>query len=124
MILESSDRFRFRSLSLYNKRPGWVLPYCLHGCGCAAGFAKVLPFTRVNFTNFVTLYQSTLSIFCYYKFSPLSDPVKQDPILDQFSMITRSYPRVNGLKTKPFPVAHTCIANIREYLPPPNGDKR
>ena len=26
--------------------------------GCAAGFAKVLPFTRPNFANFVTLYQT------------------------------------------------------------------
>ena len=57
------------SLSLYDKRPGWVLPYSLVGWGCAAGFAKVLPFTRVNFANFVILYQSTLSIFCYYKFA-------------------------------------------------------
>ena len=36
---------------------------------CAAGFAKVLPFTRPNFTNFVTLYQTKnaqflISIFC------------------------------------------------------------
>ena len=27
---------------------------------------KVLTFTRVNFENFVTLYQSTLSVSCYY----------------------------------------------------------
>ena len=26
--------------------------------GCAAGFAKVLPFTRPNFASFVTLYQT------------------------------------------------------------------
>ena len=48
-------------------------------------------------------------------FCLLSDPVKQDPILDQFSMITRPYPRVNGLKTISFPVAHTCIANMWKY---------
>ena len=30
------------------------------------------------------------------------DPVKRDPILDQFSMITRPYTRLNGLKTIPF----------------------
>ena len=97
--------------------PGGLLPYSL-GKGCAAGFAKVLPiYTRVDFANFVTLYQSTFSIFCYYHFCPLSDPVKQDPILDQFSMITRPYPRVNGLKTIPFPAAHTRIANIWEYPP-------
>ena len=32
-----------------------------------------------------------ISIFRYYNFCPLSDPVKWDPILDQFSMITRPY---------------------------------
>ena len=30
-------------------------------------------------------------------------------------MITRPYPRVNGLKTIPFPAAHTYTANIWEY---------
>ena len=40
------------------------------GGGCAAGFAKVLPFTRPNFANFVTLYQIEnahlflISVFC------------------------------------------------------------
>ena len=38
-----------------------------------AGFAKVLPFTKVNFANFVSRYQG---IF-YYNFCPLSDPVKR-----------------------------------------------
>ena len=33
----------------------------------------------------------------------MSDPVKRDPILDQFSMITRPYTRPNGLNTIPFP---------------------
>ena len=48
----------------------------------------------------------------------MSDPVKRDPILDQFSMITRPYTRLNGLKTIPFPCL-ACIANIWEYSPPP-----
>ena len=48
----------------------------------------------------------------------VSDPVKRDPILDQFSIITRPYPSLNGLKTTPFPAAHTRIANLWEYLPP------
>ena len=42
-----------------------------------------------------------------------------DPIADQFSMITRPSPRANGLKTVPFPAAHTRIANIWEYPLPP-----
>ena len=47
---------------------GRVLQYSLGGS--AAGFAKVLPFTRLNFANFVTLYQTKnaqlflISIFC------------------------------------------------------------
>ena len=88
----------------------------LFGWMCAAGFAKVLPFTRVNFANFVTLYPSTLSVFCYYNFCPLSDPVKRGPILDQLecSMIAKPYRRVNGLKTTPFSAAHARIANIWE----------
>ena len=56
-------------------------------------------------------------IFCYYNFCTLSDPIKWGPILDQFSMITRPYTRPNGLKTIPFPAAHTRIANIWEYPP-------
>ena len=48
----------------------------------------------------------------------MSNPIKRDPILDQFSMITRPYTRLNGLKTIPFPAAHTRLANIRDYLPP------
>ena len=64
----------------------------------------------------MTLYQSTLSILCYYNFCPLSDPAKRDPVLDQFSVITGPYPRVNDLKTIPFPAAHTRIANIWEYI--------
>ena len=38
--------------------------------GCAARFAKFLPFTRLNFANFVTLYRTknaqlfSISIFC------------------------------------------------------------
>ena len=81
------------------------------------------PFTRLNFANVVILYQSKniqlflISIFCYYNFCPLSDPVKRHPILDQFSMITRPYPGVNGLKTIPFPAAHNRIASIWEYPP-------
>ena len=74
-------------------------------------FAKVLPFTRVNF---VTLYQSTLSIFVITIFVHLV--ILLNGTL--FSIFTRLYPRVKGLKTIHFPVVHTCIANIWEYPPP------
>ena len=75
---------------------------------------------RLNITNFVTLYQSKnaqlflILIFCEH------NPIKRDPILYQFSMIARPYTRLNGLKTIPFPAAHTHIA-IWEYPPPPLG---
>ena len=48
----------------------------------------------------------------------MSDLVKRDPILDQFSIITKPYARLNGLKTIPFPWTHTHIAKIWEYPPP------
>ena len=51
----------------------------------------------------------------------MSDPVKWAPVLHQFSMITRPYPKVNGLKTIPFPAAYTHIANVWEYPPPGTG---
>ena len=35
--------------------------------------------------------------FYILQFCPLSDPVKRDTILEQFSVITRPYPRVNGI---------------------------
>ena len=64
-----------------------------------------------------------ISNFYYYNnFCPLSDPIKWDPILDQFSMITRPYPGVNDLQIIPFPAAHTCIANSLES-PQTNIDK-
>ena len=49
----------------------------------------------------------------------MSDPVKRDPILDHYSMITRLYSRVNGLKTIPFTSANTRIANVSDNPPPP-----
>ena len=81
-----------RALKHQNTAPsgvgGGYFPYCL-GAGVPLGSRKPYPFnTRVNFAN-VTLYQSKnaqlflISIF-YYNFCPRSDPVKRDPILDQW----------------------------------------
>ena len=56
---------------------------------------------------------------CSWFQSSVSNPVKWDPILDRFSMITRPYTRPNDLKTIHFPVAHTHIANIWSTPPPP-----
>ena len=59
----------YRGKAEASRVPGGVLPYSLGG-GCAAGFAKVLPFNRPNFANFVTLYPTKnaqlflISIFC------------------------------------------------------------
>ena len=64
------------------------------------------PYTRVKMLN------------CSWFQSFVSDLVKQDPILDQYFMITRPYPRLNCLKTIPFPVAHTHIASDGSTSPP------
>ena len=46
-------------------------------------------FTSINFANFLMLYQSTLSIFCYNNFLGLVIPLNGTlGILDHFSMIT------------------------------------
>ena len=114
---------------------------CLNGCVCAP--RGVLPYSlggRVCHwvRESPTLYQTKnaqlflISVFC-------GDPVKQNPIVDQFSVITRPYTRPNGLKTIPSTrpnglktipytrtndlksipssTAHTGIANIWEYPP-------
>ena len=43
------------------------------------------------------------------------------PILDPNALIYIPYPRVNCLKTIPFTAAHTYIAHIWQYPPPPPG---
>ena len=43
------------------------------------------------------------------------------PILDPNALIYMPYPRVNCLKTIPFTAAHTYIAHIWQYRPPPPG---
>ena len=54
----------------------------------------------------------------------MSDPIKRDPILDQFSVISRSDTRlINGLKTIPFPATHIRIANTWEYPPREGGGR-
>ena len=87
-------------------------PYSLGG-GVLLGSRKsyplldqiLWPYTRLKMLN------------CSWFQSFVSDPVKRDPILDQFSMITRPYTRVNGLKTIPFPAVHIHMANIWVYPP-------
>ena len=46
-------------------------------------------------------------------------------MLDQYSLISRPYPRLNCSKTLPFTAAHTYIAYVLECSPPPPhpGDK-
>ena len=58
----------------------------------------------------------------------VSDPVKQDLILDQFSMITRPYTKTKWLETTTFPAAHARVANIWEHppflFPPPQARRK
>ena len=53
----------------------------------------------------------------------MSDPIKRDPILEQFSiaLITGPYLRLKGLKTIPFPATHTRISNIWGSTHPAGG---
>ena len=91
--------------------PG-VLPYSSGG-GVPLGSRKSYPLLD-QILQILWPYTILKMLNCSWFQSFVSDPVKRDPILDQFSMITRPYTRLNGLKTIPFPVAHTCIANIWE----------
>ena len=95
---------------------GGVLPYSLGG-GVPLGSRKSYPLIDQILQILWPLYQTKNAHNCSWFQSFVSDPVKRDPILDQFSMITRPYTRPNGLKTIPFPAAHTRIANIWEYPP-------
>ena len=57
-----------------------------------------------------------------YNLQPIDQfPGKWYPILDINSLIYIPYPRVNCLKTIPFTAAHTYIAHIWQYPPPPPG---
>ena len=102
---------------------GGVLPHSLGG-GVPLGSQKSYPLLDQ------ILWPSTTPKILNYSWfqSFVSNPVKQDPILDQFSTITRPSTRPNGwktipstrpngLKTIPSPVAHTCIANIYGSTP-------
>ena len=84
--------------------------------GCAAGLSYPL---LDQILQILWPHTSLKMLNCSWFQCFVSDPVKRDPILDQFSIITRPYTRQNGLKTIPVPAAHTCIANIWEY--PPGG---
>ena len=79
---------------------------------------------RTNYTDKASEILVPQMLNCSWFQSFVSDPVKRDPILDQLSMITWPYTRLNGLKTIRFPAVHSRIANIWEYPPPaPPGYK-
>ena len=94
-----------------------VLPYSLSG-GVPLGSRKPYPLLD-QILQMLWPYTRLKMFNCSWFQSFVSDPIKRDPILDQFSVITRPYTRLNGLKTIPFPAAHTRIASIWEYPPPP-----
>ena len=75
---------------------GGVLPYSLGG-GVPLGLRKSYPLLD-QILQFST---RPKMLNCSWLQSFVSHPIKQDPILDQFSMITRPYTRPNGLKTIP-----------------------
>ena len=68
----------------------------------------------------MTLYQSTISVFCYYNFCPLRDPVKRVPILDQFFYDYYTLSQSKWLES------HTLSSGTYPYsqytgVPPPPG---
>ena len=97
---------------------GGVLPYSLGGVYRWVRESPTYPLLDHNFAN-LWFYTRLKMPNCSWFQSFVSDPVKRDPKLDQFSMITRPFTRPNGLKTVLFPVASTRIANIWEPSPPP-----
>ena len=94
---------------------GGVLPYSLGG-GVPLGSRKFYPLLD-QILQILWSYTRLKMLNCSWFQSYESNSVKRDPILDQFSMLTRPYTRPNGLKTIPFPAAHTLIDNIWEYPP-------
>ena len=72
--------------------PPGVLPYSLGG-GVPLGSRKSNPLLcRPNFASFMTLQYTRLKMLNCSRFQSFAnDPVKRDPILDQFSVITRPY---------------------------------
>ena len=98
--------------------PGWgVLPYSLGG-GVPLGSRKSYPLPD----QILWPYTGLKMLNCSWFQSFVSDPVKRDPILDQFSMITRPYTRPNGLKTIPSPAAYTRCQYMGVPPPPPSLD--
>ena len=78
------------------------------GGGVPLGLRKSYPLLYQNFANFVTLYQTkNAQLFLISVLWAIL--LKCDPILDQFSMITRPYTRPNGFQN------HTLSSGT--YLP-------
>ena len=124
IILESLDRFRQAWVVFHftiNAQVGYshIVWVCV-----SAGFAKVLPFTSKSkfckFGDAIPEHPFNL-LQVITSFVRLAIPLNGTLSLDQFSMITRPYPRADDLKITPFPAFHTRIANIREYSLPPKG---
>ena len=113
---------------LTNKYSSWVFVMCLCVGSATPGRGGVLPYSLgqdvpLGSQKSYPLLDQILQILwpytrlkllnCSWFQSFVSDPIKWDPILDQFSMITRLYTRPNGLKTIPFPVADTHIGALQ-----------
>ena len=78
----------------------------ISGCGCAARTLEPLAYTRASFSWILLPHTRVNSWFPW-------------PILDPNALIYIPYARVNCLKTIPFTAAHTYMAHIWQYPPPP-----
>ena len=106
-------------------RGGRALPY-MYGLGGGVPLSSqkpYIPFTRLNFANFVTQYSSRVKMLITVLYFNL---LSRAMLLNSLTLFSTNSLRLlnpipglpNGLKTIPFPASHTRVANIWEYSPP------
>ena len=101
----------------------------ISGWGCTARTLEPLAYTRASFSWILLPYTRVNSpnhsyprVAVFQKLRSLAQSKfreKWQPILDPNALIYIPYARVNCLKTIPFTAAHTYIAHIWQYPPPP-----
>ena len=97
-ILQNCAQFYCATDQLRLLDPPGVLPYSLGG-GVQLGSQKSYPLQDQILWLYTRLKMLNCSWFQYF----VSNPVKWDPILDQFSMITRPYTVPDQMAWKPYP---------------------
>ena len=89
-------------------KPGGVLPYSLGG-DVPLGSWKSYPLLE-QILQILWSYTRPKMLNCFWFQSFVSDPVTRDPILDQFSMITRPYIYIpDQMVWKPYPLPDQMV---------------